>query len=281
MNQRPLGADVQAALKALEDHQYPTPEIALVLGSGLGSLADAIENPTIVPTKEIPGYPASTAPGHKGRLILGTLEGRSVAAIQGRVHVYEGYSAREATFPIRLVHALGADKLLLTNAAGGINERMGPGTLMFIRDHINFAFAHPLAGPNVDGGPRFVDLCYAYDPEWLKMAEQAALSAGIATQQGVYLWTKGPSYETKAEIKLYRHLGADAVGMSTVPEALQANYLGMKVLGISTITNPAAGLNAEPLRHEDVLKVGQEIRATLEALVRQILRVPYNTGAKD
>ena len=272
MNERPLGADVQDALKTLSQHNVAKPEIALVLGSGLGSLADAVENAFVLPTREIPGYPASTAPGHKGRLVFGTLEGKSVVVIQGRIHVYEGYSAREATFPIRLVHALGAEKLLLTNAAGGINPLMGPGTLMFIRDHINFAFSHPLAGPNVDGGPRFVDLCYAYDPGWLEAAEKAALDAGVATQKGVYLWTQGPSYETKAEIKLYRYLGADAVGMSTVPEALQANYLGMKVLGISTITNPAAGMSPEPLRHEDVLKVGQEIRATLELLVRVILR---------
>lgn len=272
MNYSPRGADVGEALETLKQYSYPTPEIALVLGSGLGSLADAIEHATIIPTKEIPGYPASTAPGHKGRLIIGTLEGKNVVAIQGRVHVYEGYSARDAAFPIRLVHALGASKLLLTNAAGGINPAMGPGTLMFIRDHINFAFEHPLAGANVDGGVRFVDLCNAYDEAWLDAAEKAALEARIATQKGVYLWTKGPSYETKAEIKSYRYLGADAVGMSTVPETLQANYLGMKVLGVSTITNPAAGLSPVPLRHEDVLEVGQEIRVTLEKLVRAILK---------
>lgn len=271
MKYNPKGADVQEALNVLTQYNFPSPEIALILGSGLGSLADAIEDATIIPTNKIPGYPASTAPGHKGRLIIGTLENKSVVAIQGRVHVYEGYSAREATFPVRLVHALGAKRLLLTNAAGGINPAMGPGTLMFIRDHINFAFEHPLAGPNVDGGQRFVDLSDAYDQEWLAIAENAALEIGIATQKGVYLWTKGPSYETKAEIHAYRRLGADAVGMSTVPETLQANYLGMKVLGISTITNPAAGLSPVPLRHEDVLLVGQEIRKTLEKLVRSIL----------
>lgn len=272
MSYNPFGADVQDALDALSQYDFVKPEIALVLGSGLGELADSIEDATIIPTQDIPGYPVSTAPGHKGRLIIGTLENVPVVAIQGRVHVYEGYTARESAFPIRLVHALGASKLLLTNAAGGINVNMGPGTLMFIRDHINFAFANPLAGPNVDGGPRFVDLSDPYDSEWLARAEKAALNAGIATQKGVYLWTMGPSYETKAEIKMYRMLGADAVGMSTVPEALQANYLGMSVLGISTITNPAAGMSNEPLRHEDVLMVGKEIRKTLEQLVRVILK---------
>ena len=195
-----------------------------------------------------------------------------MAAIQGRVHAYEGYTARQTAFPVRLVHALGAHRLLLTNAAGGINPLMPPGTLMFIRDHINFSFLHPLAGPNVDGGQRFVDLCFAYDPDWLALGEKVALEAGIATQKGVYLWTAGPSYETKAEINAYRFMGADAVGMSTVPEALQANYLGMKVMGISTITNPAAGMSPEPLRHEDVLEVGRQIRNTLEKLVRSILK---------
>ena len=279
MNYNPMGADVQDALNTLNQHSFVKPDIALVLGSGLGSLADAIEDATVIPTSDIPGYPASTAPGHKGRLVIGKLEDKNVVVIQGRVHMYEGYSARESTFPIRLVHALGAQKLLLTNAAGGINQAMGPGTLMFIRDHINFAFESPLSGPNVDGGPRFVDLCHAYDPQWLEAAEQIALVAGIATQKGVYIWTKGPAYETKAEIKLYRHLGADAVGMSTVPEALQAVYLGMKVLGISTITNPATGLSAVPLKHEDVLEVGQKIRHTLEKLVRLILKSDKDISA--
>ncbi len=271
MKHNPKSADVGEALLALEAHNYDPPEIAMVLGSGLGALTDSMEQAISIPTREIPGYPASTAPGHKGRLVIGKLEGKQVVAVQGRVHVYEGYSARESAFPIRLVHAMGADKLILTNAAGGINARMVPGTLMFIRDHINFAFEHPLAGPNVDGGQRFVDLSNAYDSEWLERAEEAALAAGIPTQKGVYLWTKGPSYETKAEIILYRHLGADAVGMSTVPEALQANYLGMKVLGVSTITNPATGLSPIPLTHEDVLEVGKQIREKLEKLVREVL----------
>ena len=260
------------AVRQLGTQRIQTPEIALVLGSGLGSLADAVEQPVVVPTASLPGYPASTAPGHRGRLVFGVLEGRSVVVVQGRVHRYEGYDVRQATYPVRLVHALGARRLLVTNAAGGIRASFVPGTLMFITDHINFAFESPLAGPEEDGRSRFVDLSNAYDRDWLESAEQQALQAGIPTQRGVYLWTRGPSYETKAEINLYRKLGADAVGMSTVPEVLQAVYLGMKVLGISTITNPAAGLSPIPLRHEDVLEAGKMIRVTLERLVRRILK---------
>lgn len=266
-------SDIQPALDALKEYPLITPEYAIILGSGLGPLADTIANPTIIPTQEIPGYPKSTAPGHQGRLVFGMLEGKQVIAIQGRVHYYEGYPARKVTFPIRLVHALGAQKLLVTNAAGGINPNYKPGTLMFISDHINAAFANPLIGPNTDGGPRFPDLHNVYDTAWLVQAEQAALKAGITTQRGVYLWTQGPSYETKAEIGLFRKMGADAVGMSTVPEVLQANYLGMRVLGISTITNPAAGLSTVPLNHDDVLEVGLSIKATLEHLVRVILKI--------
>jgi len=264
--------DVRDAVLWFENRGIESPELALILGSGLGSLADSIENPIVVPTSEIPGYPASTAPGHRGRLVFGMLENRRIVIVQGRVHVYEGYSARTAAFPVRLAFSLGARRLLVTNAAGGIDPSFRPGTLMFITDHINFAFEHPLAGPNLDGGPRFVDLSAPYDLAWIQRAEDEALQAGIATRRGVYLWTKGPSYESKAEIKLYRSLGADAVGMSTVPEVLQARYLGMKVLGISTITNPAAGLSPVPLDHEDVLEAGEAIRKTLEILVRRILR---------
>ena len=159
--------NIQPALDALHQYQLIAPEYAIILGSGLGPLADAVENPTVIPTQEIPGYPRSTAPGHQGRLVFGKLEGKQVVVIQGRVHYYEGYSAREVTFPIRLVNALGARKLLVTNAAGGINPHFTPGTLMFISDHINAAFANPLVGPNIDGGPRFPDLHNVYDADWL------------------------------------------------------------------------------------------------------------------
>ena len=244
-----------------------------MLGSGLGAMAQAAEDAVTIPTSELPGYPRSTVAGHDGRLVFGRLAGREVVFVQGRLHLYEGLCVRAVTFPVRLVHALGARRLVVTNAAGGINPRYRPGTLMFIEDHINLAFAHPLAGPVADGLPRFVDLSAPYDRAWLAAAEDVALGLGIATRRGTYLWTSGPSYETKAEIRLFARLGADAVGMSTVPEVIQARQLGMRVLGLSTITNPAAGLGAEPLAHEDVLAVGERLRGELERLLRGVLEV--------
>ena len=268
----PMAADVQDAVRVIRRQEARVPEVALVLGSGLGSLADLADDPLVIPTPDLPGYPHSTVSGHRGRLVFGRLEGRDVVVVQGRVHFYEGHDIRAVTFPIRLVHALGARRLLVTNAAGGINPGFAPGTLMFITDHINLAFANPLVGPNVDGGPRFPDMSAPYDPDWLDQAERVALRHGIATRRGVYVWTQGPSYETKAEIKLFARLGADVVGMSTVPEVIQARYLGMRVLGISTITNPAAGLSPVPLAHEDVLLVGQRVQDQLQRLVRAIMR---------
>lgn len=266
-----LAADVQEAVQVVRTHTDRQPEIALVLGSGLSGLADIAEDTTVIAAEELPGYPSSSVAGHHGRLIFGTLAGRAVVFVQGRVHRYEGLSPRTITFPIRLVHALGARRLLLTNAAGGINYGFRPGMLMFIEDHINLAFSNPLSGPNVDGGPRFPDMSAPYDPEWLARAEQIALELGIATRRGTYLWTLGPSYETPAEIRAFRRLGADAVGMSTVPETLQAVYLGMKVLGISTITNLGSGMGHAVLDHAEVLEVGRMVRADLQRLVHAIV----------
>ena len=268
----PIAADVQEAVQVIRQRETRVPEVALVLGSGLGSLADLAEDPRVIPTRDLPGYPRSTVSGHKGRLVFGRLEGREVVFVQGRVHLYEGHGVRAVTFPIRLVHALGARRLLVTNAAGGINPAFVPGTLMFITDHMNLAFANPLSGPNVDGGPRFPDMSAPYDLDWLDQAEGVALHHGIATRRGVYVWTQGPSYETKAEIKLFARLGADAVGMSTVPEVIQARYLEMPVLGLSTITNPATGLSPVPLVHEDVLVVGRRVQDQLQRLIQAIMR---------
>lgn len=268
----PLAADVADAVAQIREVEDRVPELVLILGSGLGALVDTAENARVIETRTLSGYPQSTVAGHQGRLVFGQLEGVPVVFVQGRVHLYEGHAPRALAFPVRLVHALGAKRLLVTNAAGGINVGFRPGTLMFITDHINMAFANPLIGPNIDQGPRFPDMSDPYDAAWRTRAEAAALAHGIPTKQGVYLWTHGPSYETKAEIIMFRRLGADAVGMSTVPEVLQAVYLGMPVLGISTITNPAAGMNAGPLLHEEVLEVGQQIRSTLERLVRVIVR---------
>ncbi len=264
--------DVQTAVDLIREKESRRPEFALILGSGLGALADAAKDATAFETASIPGYPPSTVEGHRGRIVFGTLEGKEVVFLQGRVHSYEGHAPRAVTFPIRLLHALGVRRLLVTNAAGGINRRFKPGTLMFITDHINFAFANPLAGPNVDGGPRFPDMSAPYDPDWIDDAERWALGEQLHTERGVYVWTLGPSYETKAEVRMLEKLGADAVGMSTVPEVIQAQYFGMRVMGISTITNPAAGLSPSPLNHEEVLEVGRRVRGDLERLVRRIIR---------
>ena len=260
-------ADAVAAVRA---HTNLEPELALVLGSGLGELADEVENATVIATADVPHYPVSTVQGHAGRLILGTLAGRPVLVIQGRVHFYEGHSARSLGFPIRLAHTLGAQGIVLTNAAGGINPAFGPGTLMLISDHLNLAFANPLAGPPGEGEGRFPDMSNPYDERWRGLARNIALTNGISYREGVYVWTAGPSYETPAEIRYFARAGADAVGMSTVPEAIQAAALGLPVLGISTITNPAAGLGSEPLDHEDVLEVGRAVRSRLATWVRAI-----------
>lgn len=264
--------ELAAALEHVRRSDRRTPEIGLILGSGLGQLADAVEDVSEFETGSIPGYAPSTVSGHRGRLLLGTLEGRVVAVIQGRIHAYEGRSLRDVTFPVRVLNGLGARGLIVTNAAGGANPAFGPGTLMLIDDHINLAFRHPLAGPHDGAGPRFPDLSAPYDRAWLDLAEQAAREARVAVRRGVYLWTLGPSYETRAEVRAQRTLGADAIGMSTVPEVLEAVYLGMRVLGISTITNPATGLGSEPLDHADVVAVGTAVRDRLERLIRGFLR---------
>ncbi len=255
------------------------PEVALILGSGLGALAEAVEHAVALSVTEIPGYPPSTVEGHAGRLIGGYLEGCPVVVVQGRVHCYEGHSPQAVAFPVRLVHALGAQRLIVTNAAGALNPHFRPGMLMFLVDHINAAFRSPLVGalqhcpqPFWRGSP---DLSAPYDLAWIEAAEQLALQLRIPTCRGVYLWTLGPSYETKAEIRMYRRMGADAVGMSTVPEVIQARQLGMRVLGISTLTNMAAGMQQGPLTHEEVLAVGFQVRDRLERLLRGIIRQLY------
>ena len=260
-----------AAVAAVRQHTDLVPDLALILGSGLGALADEVTDAVTIATADVPGYPHSTVPGHAGRLVLGQLAGRPVLVVQGRVHLYEGHSAREVVFPVRLAHALGAKGLILTNAAGGIHPAFGPGTLMLITDHINLAGASPLTGPVGPGETRFPDMSNPYDKAWREAAARVALEARIPYREGVYVWTSGPSYETPAEIRFFAGAGADAVGMSTVPEAIQAAALGLPVLGISTITNAAAGLSAEALDHNDVLAVGQQVRERLAAWVRAIV----------
>lgn len=266
-----LPPDLAPAVDAVRAHTDLVPEMALILGSGLGALADEVEDATVIPTADVPGYPASTVQGHAGRLALGTLAGRPVLVIQGRVHLYEGHDPRALGFPVRLAHALGAKALMLTNAAGGIRRDFVPGTLMLISDHINLAGANPLTGPTGPGETRFPDMSNPYDEAWREAARNIALTRGISYREGVYLWTAGPSYETPAEIRFFERIGADAVGMSTVPEAIQAAALGLPVLGVSTITNPAAGIGTVPLDHEDVLAVGAAVRSRLAAWVRALV----------
>lgn len=265
---------MQDLLATIRTYTSMEPELALVLGSGLGALADEVEDPVVVSTSELPGYPQSTVQGHAGRLVFGRMEGKNVLFIQGRVHFYEGHPARTLGAPVRLAHALGARHLILTNAAGGLNPEWKPGTLMLISDHINLALNSPLAGPVGPGEIRFPDMSEPYDRKWQETAEKVSLNRNITLRKGVYLWTAGPSYETPAEITFFRRIGADAVGMSTVPEAIQAVALGMKVLGISTITNLAAGLQGSALNHEEVLEVGREVRDQLVALVRALVAAP-------
>jgi purine-nucleoside phosphorylase len=264
-----MSDDVRPALRAIRERTDAEPETVLVLGSGLGALAETATDSLGVATSELPGYPQGRVEGHRGRLVFGRLEGADVLFVQGRLHCYEGHSARAAAFPVRLAHALGVRRMIVTNAAGGVNPSFPPGTLMFITDHLNLAFDNPLAGTPESTRARGSE---PYDADWRRNAEEEARAEGVPVRGGTYAWTRGPSYETKAEIRAFRQLGADAVGMSTVPEVLQARSLGMSVLGLSTITNPAAGLSAGPLSHEEVLETGERVRDDLKRLVRGIVR---------
>ena len=265
--------DISQGLAWLSSRISERPDTVVVLGSGLGSLIEAATRLNSFPYTEIPGFPPSTVAGHKGQLVLGRIGERTILFLQGRLHYYEGYPIRAVTFPVRLAGALGTKQMIVTNAAGGIHPAFHPGTLMLIEDHINLAWTSPLAGPLLEGGPRFQDQSEPYDKKWIAEAESKALACGIALKKGTYLWTHGPSYETKAEIKFFQRIGADAVGMSTVPEVLQARQLGMRVLGISTITNPAAGMGDSPLSHQEVLDVGKKMQSTLTNLLKQLLEM--------
>lgn len=246
------------------------PRVGVILGSGLGSFADGIAEPVVIPYEGLPHFPRSSVPGHAGRLVLGKVGGEPVVAMQGRVHYYEGYSAAQVAFPARVLCALGIKTLVVTNAAGSINLKFAPGDLMAITDHLNFAGWNPLIGPNDDRfGPRFPDMSTAYHPKLLALLTDAASAEGIALRQGVYALLSGPSYETPAEIRALRSLGADAVGMSTVPEVLAAAQMGVKVAGISCLTNLAAGIGDKPLTHEEVAETAARVR---DVFVRLLTR---------
>jgi purine-nucleoside phosphorylase len=248
------------------------PRIALVLGSGLGAFADSLAEATRIPYADIPSFPKSTAIGHAGQLVIGQTGGVAVAAMQGRVHLYEGYSAHEVAFPIRVFSRMGVRAVILTNAAGGIDRNYSQGALVVIRDHINLQGHNPLLGPNDDRfGVRFPDMTRAYDRGYRAIARAEAARLDIAIHEGVYAAMLGPSYETPAEIEFLRRIGADLVGMSTVTEVVAARHAGMKVLAISCVTNMAAGILDQPLSHAEVMETGERVKSTFESLLRAVL----------
>ena len=271
--------EAAAAVRARTDLQ---PEIAIVLGSGLGALAAEVENAVELPYEELPHFARSTAPGHAGRLVLGYLEDRPVAVMAGRIHLYEGHEARDVVLPIRTLFTLGARQLIITNAAGGVNEHFHPGTLMLIADHINLTGRNPLIGLNDPRfGVRFPDMSDAYDAELRRHSRRVALDLRQELAEGVYLALNGPSYETPAEIRMCRMLGADAVGMSTVMEVIAARHLGMRVLGISCITNMAAGMLPQKLSEEEVIATANSVRSEFMRLVRALVATMPPTGEEE
>jgi purine-nucleoside phosphorylase len=265
-------ARAERAAKFILSKSKLRPRIALVLGSGLGAFADELMDATRIPYEKIPHFPSSTAVGHAGVLAIGKVGGIAVAAMQGRVHLYEGYSAREVAFAMRAFGRLGIRSAILTNAAGGINEEFKQGALVVIRDHINLQGANPLIGPNDERfGPRFPDMTQAYWRPYREIALAEAKTLSIEAHEGVYAALTGPSYETPAEIRYLRTIGADLVGMSTVPEVIAARHMGMRVLGISCVTNMAAGILDRPLDHSEVLETGERMKGQFIALVRAVL----------
>ncbi|MGB7923782.1 MAG: purine-nucleoside phosphorylase [Pyrinomonadaceae bacterium] len=248
------------------------PRVGLVLGSGLGAFADDLEGATALSYGDIPGFARSTVEGHAGRLVLATVEGVPVVIMQGRFHYYEGYSMEEVVFPVRMLGLLGIKSLVLTNAAGGINVECEQGSLMIISDHLNLMGANPLFGPNDERfGQRFPDMSEVYTREYQETAVAEAHAIGVTLRRGIYAALQGPSYETPAEIRMLRTLGADAVGMSTVPEAIVARHMGMKILGISCITNMASGVLDQPINHDEVIETGERVRATFVQLLTRVI----------
>ncbi len=249
-----------------------SPKVGVILGSGLGSLADEIKNSVKIKYEDIPYFPKSTVEGHVGQLVIGELAGKNVVAMQGRFHFYEGYDLSEVTFPVRVMIGLGIESLFVTNAAGGVNTDFEPGDLMLISDHINFTGSNPLIGENFDElGPRFPDMSAAYDKDYIDIARRVGEKQGLGLKTGVYMWLTGPTYETPQEVKMIRILGGDAVGMSTVPEVIVANHQGIKVLGISCITNMASGILNQPLNHQEVVETSLRVKDEFQKLIIEIL----------
>ncbi len=248
------------------------PSVALILGSGLGGFADTLTDRVAIPYAELPNFPISSVPGHAGRLVLGKFKGHSVMAMQGRVHFYEGFAPWQVAFPARVLCSFKPSVLAVTNAAGGINSGFKVGDLMAISDHLNLSGWNPLVGPNQEQlGPRFPDMSHAYEPKLLALLESCAQKEGIVLRRGVYAQLSGPSYETPAEIRMLRTLGADAVGMSTVPEVIVASHMGVKVVGVSCITNLAAGLGTEPLSHDEVSQTAHQVKDVFMRLLGRFI----------
>jgi purine-nucleoside phosphorylase len=260
------------AARIIRSRTTETPRIAVILGSGLGAFADDFENAVGIPYEDVTGFPCSTAEGHAGRLVIGKIDQVPLMAMQGRVHFYEGYSLEQVTFPIRVFKLLGIKTLILTNASGGVNVQFSQGALMIISDHLNLLGDNPLRGPNdTRFGPRFPDMTSVYSPELQQIVIEEAKVLNVEVRRGIYAALAGPSYETPAEIHLMRTLGADAVGMSTVPEAIVARHMEIEVLGISCITNMAAGISDEPINHDDVMATGDRVRETFTQLLRKVV----------
>jgi purine-nucleoside phosphorylase len=262
----------QRAAEQILSRTKTQPGIAVVLGSGLGAFAEELTDSTAIAYKDIHGFAQATVEGHAGQLVIGKAGNVPIAAMQGRFHFYEGYSLDDVTFPVRVLKLLGVSTLILTNAAGSLNTELTPGSLMIISDHINLMGANPLIGPNEDRfGPRFPDLTLTYDPELQSLVIEEATAMNIDMRRGVYAALSGPSYETPAEIHMVRTLGADAVGMSTVPEAIVARHMDMRLIGISCITNLAAGVSNRPIDHSQVMEIGQRVRAEFTELLRRVI----------
>ena len=272
-------AALAAAVRARTDL---VPDVGIVLGSGLGGLADDLVDPVVIPFADLPGWPAATAPGHVGRLLLGRLAGTPVAMLQGRLHMYEGNDAGLVVQPVLLMGRLGARIVVLTNAAGGLDPTFGPGTLMIIDDHINLTGRTPLLGPNADEiGPRFTDLTDVWSPRLRARLREAFNAEGVAFEEGVYVGLLGPTYETPAEVRMLRSFGGDAVGMSTVLEAIAARWSGLEVCGVSLVTNAGAGYTGAPLTHEEVLESGAEAGPRLARVIRRFVAGLAADGASS
>lgn len=262
---------VNAAVAAVRQRTPLVPQVGIVLGSGLGDLADKVQDAVAIPFKDIPNFPVSTVPGHSGTLVMGTLGGKPVAVMRGRVHYYEGYTMAQVTFPTRLLRALGCATFVVTNASGGMRSDLRPGDFVRITDHINLMGDNPLRGPNVDAwGLRFPDMSRAYDPELGKLAHEVADRSDVQLKQGVFVAVTGPSYETRAEIRYFERIGGDLIGMSTVPEVIVANHMGMRVLGISCVMNVTHG-EVQPVTHEEVLEVAEANRPRFLTLMTAIV----------